>query len=193
VASPEPTDSSRRIADLVLDRSPTLGAYRLVCVDGPSGSGKTTLAARVAAELESRGCTVAVVHMDDLYDGWGGLQGSGPLLHEQLLAPLSRGRPGSYRRYDWHREERAETRTVQMTDVLVVEGVGSWRRAHARLVTVLVWVEAPAAVRLERAVRRDGSDLAPDLLVWQRDEDRLHEAEATRDHADLVVTTDDER
>jgi len=193
VASAEPTDASRRTADLVLDRSPTLGAAGLVCVDGPSGSGKTTLAAGVARELESRGCTVAVVHMDDLYDGWGGLLGSGPLLHEQLLAPLSEGRSGRYRRYDWHREERAESRAVPVTDVLVVEGVGSWRREHAGLVTVLVWVEAPATVRLERAVRRDGSHLAPHLLRWQRDEDRLHADEGTRDHADLVVTNDDAR
>jgi uridine kinase len=116
------------------------------------------------------------------------LSGSGPVLHEQVLAPLSEGRSGSYRRYDWHREEHAESRAVPVTDVLVVEGVGSWRREHAGLVTVLVWVEAPAAVRLERAVRRDGAHLAPHLLRWQRDEDRLHAAEATRDQADVVVT-----
>jgi uridine kinase len=74
-----------------------------------------------------------------------------------------------------------------VADVLVVEGVGSWRAAHARLVTLLVWVEAPAAVRFGRAVRRDGAHLEPRLRQWRIDEDALHTEEATRQHADLVV------
>src|SRR4051794_18065394 len=80
----------------VRSRPATLGAGRLLCIDGPSGAGKTTLATAVARLAPQ----ARVVHMDALYDGWDGL----PRVEEQLetlLAPLGRGEPGSYRRYDW--------------------------------------------------------------------------------------------
>ena len=188
MASPEPTSGQvQHVVDLLLDRAATLGGSRLLCVDGPSGSGKTTLAGAVGSELEARGRRVAVVHMDDLYGGWGGLPGSGAVLHEGVLAPLAEGRSGSYRRYDWHRGEHAEEVIVPVRDVLVVEGVGSWRAGHAALVTLLVWAEAPPAVRLRRAVLRDGADLEPHLLRWREDEDRLHSAEGTKGRSDVVV------
>ena len=41
----------------------------LIAIDGRAGAGKTTLAARFFDEL-SVDKTVAVIHMDDLYDGW---------------------------------------------------------------------------------------------------------------------------
>lgn len=175
------------LAARVLSGPARLGGTRLVCVDGPSGAGKTTLADALSAALEERGATTTVVHMDDLYDGWTGLRSSGDLLHDRVLAPLSQGRPGVHPRYDWHRGEYGEERTVPVTDVLVVEGVGAWRGRHARLVTVLVWVDTPRDVRRGRAVRRDGSDLEPELLRWHRDEDALHRDEGTRAHVDVVV------
>ena len=189
MGSAEPAPSPVGIVDRLLARAATLGATRLLCIDGPSGSGKTTLAAEVADELEALGRRVAVVHMDDLYDGWDGLHASGHRLLE-LLQPLSGGRPGSYRCYDWHRGKLSERRVVPVTDVLVVEGVGSWRRAHAGLVTLLVWVEAPVALRLQRAVRRDGPHLEQQLRRWRLDEDALHAEEVTREHADVVVEGD---
>ena len=185
MASAEPT--AQRVVDLLLARGTTLGAARLLCVDGPSGAGKTTLADEVVAELGRRHRTVALVRMDDLYDGWDGLHPSGELLRRRVLVPLAEGRPGRYERYDWHGGGYAEPHDVPPADVLVVEGVGAWRARHAPLVTLLVWVEAPSDVRLERAVRRDGEHLAARLAQWQRDEDALHAAEATRDRADLVV------
>ncbi|MEY3649405.1 MAG: hypothetical protein RL370_108, partial [Actinomycetota bacterium] len=41
----------------------------LIAIDGRAGAGKTTLAASIYEEL-SEDKTVAVIHMDDLYDGW---------------------------------------------------------------------------------------------------------------------------
>ena len=48
-------DTARRVLDLALDRPPTLGHGRLVCVDGPAGSGKSTLAAALAHLAPARG------------------------------------------------------------------------------------------------------------------------------------------
>ena len=150
-------------------------------MDGPAGSGKTTLASELAARASA-----PVVHMDDLYPGWDGL----PLVDAQLesaLRPLAEGEPGSYRRYDWHRAEFAETVEVPPADLLVVEGVGSGSSKVADLVTVLVWVEAPHDLRKRRGIERDGAAFAPYWDAWAQAEDEVFARERTRDRADLIV------
>jgi uridine kinase len=160
-----------------------LGSGRLVCVDGPAGSGKTTLALGVAGSSGA-----PVVRMDDLYPGWEGLFAVEPEVLG-LLRPLSEGRVGSYRRFDWVADEYRETHLVEPAPLLVLEGVGSGNRAWRDLVTTLVWVEAPDDVRLQRGLARDGDDQRERWLHWMRDEARLFAQEDTRAHADLVFDT----
>ncbi len=181
MATGSPSDVARRVHDLALRRSPSLGHGRLVCVDGPAGSGKTTLAAALAALA---GATV--VHMDDLYDGWHGLSRVGDQL-DALLVPLSTDEPGTYRRYDWDLEEYAETVTVGPSPLLVLEGVGSGSREHASLCTALVWVEAPDGLRLHRGLVRDGPQLEQQWLDWMADEAEHFAAQDTRARADVLV------
>ncbi|WP_139978786.1 4-amino-4-deoxy-L-arabinose transferase [Nocardioides litoris] len=169
---------------LLDERPATLAGARLLCVDGPGGSGKTTLAAGVAAATGA-----PVVHMDDLYDGWAGLEGVDGQLGT-LLRPLAQGRPGAYRRYDWHAHAFAETVALPHPGpggLVVVEGVGSGSPEVADLVTVLVWVEAPREVRLRRGLARDGEDLRAEWVAWQAREDAHHARHRTRARADLVV------
>ena len=132
-----PSDVAQVVVDLALSRPPTLADGRLVCVDGPAGSGKTTLAAEVAALVPG----AQVVHMDDLYAGWSGIDHAVTDQLDSILLPLAEGRAGSYRRFDWASDRFAETTTVQPGPLLVLEGVGSGTRAHADLCTVLVWVD----------------------------------------------------
>jgi len=175
---------ARATVEVALSRPPTLGAGRLVCVDGPAGSGKTTLATAIFETFP--GCRV--VHMDDLYDGWSGLPRVGAQL-ASLLLPLAAGEPGSFRRYDWEAGRFAETVTVDPVDLLVLEGVGSGALAHADLTTVLVWTEAPSALRLERGLARDGVAFEPQWRQWMLDEAAHFARERTRERADLVIDT----
>ncbi|MEO9325090.1 4-amino-4-deoxy-L-arabinose transferase [Nocardioides sp. C4-1] len=172
-----------RVLSLLAGRTPTLGPARLLAVDGPGGSGKTTLAAAVAAATGAD-----VVHMDDLYDGWTGLDTVSAQLRT-LLEPLSAGRPGRYRRYDWHAHAFAETVDVAVpaSGLLVVEGVGSGSPSVAHLTTALVWVEAPRDLRLRRGIDRDGEALRAQWHAWQDAEDAHLARHRTRERADLVV------
>ncbi|WP_340540013.1 uridine kinase family protein [Nocardioides sp. GXZ039] len=167
--------------DLLAARPASLGTGRLVCIDGPGGSGKTSL----AADLR-RATGAPVVHMDDLYDGWDGLDEVDDALGP-LLTPLARGRSGHYRRYDWHRAAFAEQVAVPPSDLLLVEGVGSGAPAFADLITVLVWVEARHDVRLQRGLARDGEHLRDQWLRWQAAERRHFATRRTRERADVVV------
>lgn len=180
----------------VLAAPPTLGAGRLVCVDGPAGSGKTTLAAALESAFREALRTpgtpvdptrVHTVHMDDVYDGWTGLTAGMATVASSVVAPLSAGEPGRYRRYDWHRRTFAEEHTVAPCDVLLVEGVGSGGSAYDAAITCLVWVETPADVRLRRGLDRDGQQMRADWLAWRDREDAMFARERTRERADLVV------
>ena len=104
-----------------------------------------------------------------------------------MVAPLALGRPGRYRRFDWHSLSFAEECTVSPCDVLVVEGVGAWSSSIAEAVTCLVWADTPSDVRLERGVARDGEALRERLLAWRALEDAVLAQEGTRAHADVVV------
>jgi len=170
------------VLDLAGSRSPTLGTGRLVCVDGPAGSGKTTL----AAALQDLSPGSAVVHLDELLDGWGGLVGVDQRL-DPLLLPLARGAPGRFERYDWVSGRFAEWVPIPPTPLLVLEGVGSGSLRHAPLCTVLVWVEVDDDLRLRRGLERDGEEMRPHWDRWMRDERAHFVDQDTRARADVVV------
>lgn len=162
-----------------LERAPTLGDGRLICIDGPAGSGKTTLASAISAIGGAR-----VLHMDDLYEGWSGLATIDQQLHG-LLSPLSEGRAGRYRRYDWDEKRFAEEVVVEPAGMTILEGVASGAARFADLVTLLVWVEAPHDLRLQRGMARDGETFAEAWEQWARDEAALFAREGTRERADV--------
>lgn len=169
------------LLELALDRPPSLGAGRLICLDGPAGSGKTTLATAISELSGGR-----VVHMDDLYPGWSGLGEAADKLGG-LLLPLAEDQDGSYRRYDWLAGRYAETIMVEPTPLLIVEGVGSGAARFAGLTTLLVWVEAAYELRMARGLARDGDSFAPHWEQWARDEADLFARERSRERADVVV------
>jgi uridine kinase len=185
------TGAVRRFADLaawVRTRAPRLGPVRVVAVDGPTGAGKTAFAERLADALREAGAVVDQVHTDDLLDGWDDIVEFWPRLEEWILGPLGRGEPASYRPYDWHAGHFAARPVgVPVPEVLVLEGVTSARAAIRDRLALSVLVTAPAPVRLERAVARDGEALRPHLLRWMRTEAAHFAADATAEHADLLV------
>ncbi len=175
------------VAGAMLGARPArLGPVRLVCVDGPAGSGKTTLAAELAGWCAQAGRTAHVVHLDDLYAGWTGLEGDlWPRLTAQVLEPLRRGRPGRFQRYDWALRRFADWVDVPVTQVLVLEGCGSARRAADPAATLRVWVEADSELRLARGLARDGAGMRHHWEDWMVAEQRHFAAEGTRGRSDL--------
>lgn len=168
----------------VRQSGPRLGPVRLVCVDGPAGSGKSTLAGRLAQALGA-----PLVHLDDLYGGWSGLDDADfwPRVERQLLGPLESGRPARWQRYDWVAADWAEWHDVPVPEVFVLEGCGCAPRAVDGRTSLLIWVHAPADVRLERGLVRDGESMRDDWLRWMGQEAVHFAREGTRERADVLI------
>ena len=155
-------------------------ATRLLLIDGRSGAGKTTLAARLAALLRAE-----VVHLDDLYLGWDGLDAGSRRAGTEVLAPLAAGRTARFRPWDWATSRLAdEPRTVEPGGVVIVEGCGSLSRANAAFADVALWLELDEDERHRRALERDADDSW--WAGWRAQEDAFYVREDARGLADLV-------
>ena len=181
-----------RAAGLVLGTVRRGPRVRVVAVEGRSGSGKSTVAEQLRLALAGRGEPVALLTMEDLYPGWGGLAESSQLLAEWVLIPLSRGRAACWRRYDWGRGGFGEDREVLPAELvegggtLIVEGCGSGAAPVRDLVDLLVWVEASEETRSERLDQREDAALyAPHRDRWARQEDALYAVDPPWKRADL--------
>jgi len=170
-------------------REPTLGSSRLLAIDGPAGSGKTTVAERTARLLLANGQTCRVLSLDDLYDGWDGLNPSlSARVIEQVLRPLANGGPARWQQYDWAAGSFGRWRTFAAPSTLVLEGCGAGAVALAPYTTLLAWVEVAEPLRTRRVVERDGPDVLAQLPGWRDSERRHFAANRTPQRADLRVT-----
>jgi hypothetical protein len=172
-------ESFRSLAESILARP---GGVRLVAVDGYGGAGKSTFAARLAAALGG----AAVVYTDDFATGEPDVEWW-PRLEREVIVPLSAGEPARYRRWDWQAKRLAEWHTVEAMPAVVIEGVSSARRAAADRLTCAIWIDAPAELRLQRGLERDGRDARPSWDAWMAEEDAHFAEDGTRARCELVI------
>ncbi|MFI1855052.1 uridine kinase [Streptomyces sp. NPDC020480] len=182
-AAPEPPDQLAALAARLRALPPSCGPVRLVAVDGHAGSGKTTFAGRLAAALGG----APVLHTDDLatHDelfAWTGR------LRAQILDPLARGAAAHYAPYDWvERRFTAASRRLDPAPVVLVEGVGSGRRALRPHLARLLWMELPEAESWRRGQLRDGPEMSTFWDGWLLAERAHFAADPSRPHAEILV------
>ena len=101
----------------------------ILAIDGPAGAGKTTLAEHLSAALSLK-YTVAIIHMDDLYNGWDSAFDFH--LKDALVSIVDAHRAkreNSLSRFDWHKNEFGAAEKLAPADLLILEGVGSSQSA----------------------------------------------------------------
>jgi hypothetical protein len=142
----------------------------VVAIDGGAAAGKSSLATALAGLLPGS----AVLSTDDLLDGWAGQFSFWNRLRQDVLAPLSQGRPAAYRRYDWVAGQFAELVQLPVPRVLLVEGVSAIA-ATGNYCSVAVFLRVERAIRERRWVERDGP-LRTSWQQWLDNEDRFFAA-----------------
>ena len=131
----------------------------IVLIDGRAGSGKSTLADALQRRLFKEGETLPrLIHMDDLYPGWGGLAAGAEYLQRFILGPIFQRTTAHWQLFDWAAGERVEWREFSGGTPLIVEGCGALNGLSAELAQFKVWVETPEDVRHERWLAREGND-----------------------------------
>jgi uridine kinase len=154
-----------------------------VAIDGPGGAGKSVFAQRLARHLGN----APVIHTDD-FASWDNPVGWWSRLEDQVLGPIERGEwPVRFRAYDWEARRLGEWREIPDSDVILLEGVSSSRKAVASRLTLAVWVEAPRDRRLARGLERDGEPMRAHWEQWMAEEDAHFAADRARDRAGVIV------
>ena len=132
-------------------------AVPVVTIDGYSGSGKSTLAAALTRLVNGW----QVLHLDDWYPGWDGLE-AGADIARRIAADLRAGRASSYEAWDWENGTTGATIRVPLAPT-IIEGCGAIE-AEADLT---IWIADPGEdERRSRALARDGQTYAPHWRRW---------------------------
>ncbi len=92
-------------------------------------------------------------------------------LRRSVLDPLLTGETVVFDGWDWAAKVSRPGRTLNPTGVIIVEGVCALHQMFRDDLSVRVWVDTPADVRLARGVARDGeSSRSTWLDVWMPNE-----------------------
>jgi uridine kinase len=173
----------RAVRDEILAAPATV---RVVAIDGPSGAGKSTFARHLARAVDN----APIIEIDDFLS-WGDLDSWWPRLEDQVLHPLLDGSAAVYQQRDWDNDPLGHGlggwRTVPRAPVVILEGLTSSRQAVADRLALAVWVDAPADLRLERGVARDGEQMRDNWTGSMRREEAFFARDRTRERAQLSV------
>ena len=121
-----------------------------------------------------------LVHMDDLYRGWDGLEAGSKLVPALLLnSPV--------RTWNWQTgDTTGPWLELDPERPVIVEGCGALTRGARFLADFGIWIDLDEVTRKQRALRRDPA-FAAHWDAWARQEDAHIVAEAPTFLADLPI------
>ena len=161
----------------------------LIAIDGRAGAGKTTLAASFYEEL-SADKTVAVIHMDDLYDGWENA------LSERLTQTLESIVKSHQSKvafeidiFNWQSMSFDSKRVIHPVDILILEGVGAGQKVVRDAGATLYWLDIDAEVGMQRVLNRDGNQIASQMKQWQIAQEIHFLRDKTRENAEHIQSS----
>ena len=173
----------------VLEKIELGQATPIVLIDGRSGSGKTTFSKALQNRLFQEGESAPrLVHMDDLYAGWRGLQAGSDYLNRFVLTPISLGKKAQWQEFDWARNERAGAwREFDGGTPLIIEGCGALGVVSAEIADLKIWLEAEAPVRKARWGDREPVEHEIFWPIWAAQEEEFYAREKSASLADLTA------
>lgn len=157
-----------------------------VLIDGPSGAGKTTL----AAELESAwpaGRMLAVLHLDDIYPGWKGLDSASMYVRDSIMVARLNNEAVRWQSWNWATNAPGKWNAIPADVDLVIEGCGAITYQAARAASASVWVDCDDDTRKKRALGRGDEDFEAHWDEWDEQFRVFVNRENPQAHASLSV------
>ena len=161
----------------------------IITIDGPAGAGKTTLAHDLFLALSTHN-TVRVLHMDDLYDGWeGALSDSLTQVLTYIARAHKASQPYEISAYNWKKSEFNSSETIEPTEILILEGVGSGQSSIRGEASARIWMDIDPEQGLARVLQRDGASLTSHMQTWLKAQSQHFLKESTFEESDFVLTS----
>ena len=173
----------------------------IIALDGRSGTGKTHLSLGLAewlrvggynggrfsgADRNGKGCSVDVLHLDELYPGWDGLHAGLKTYTQKLLPALARDGRATWTPWNWYTSRHDAPRTLGPADVIIIEGVGAGHPDARPYLAGTLTLTLDTATRKQRALTRDGATYAPHWDTWAAQEEQL--PTATDGPTDITIS-----
>lgn len=189
---------ANRLSDELLKLVESNTPQPVLLIDGRAGAGKSTLAQTVTDRFFKLGeSKPALVHLDDLYPGWSGLQAGAMYALHNILMPVAQGKAAAWQLWDWDANQRGRSnepgngwREFRGGTPLIIDGCGSLNRHSRELANLTVWLEVPASLRRERWRQRDGERFDEYWPTWAAQEDEVLQQERPMQLADFVLVTE---
>ena len=176
-------------AELFADLSNLSHSRSIIAIDGNAGAGKTTLAQQLKEFFQNQDKSCQIINMDDLYAGW-----QNPFTIDlanrvitNVLLPFNQGIKASYQVFDWNLNNFNKTKYLDISDLLILEGVGSGQSAFRNLIDYLIWIEIDPAIGLQRVLKRDGSQHLEQMQRFLIDQAAHFSIEQSKSAADRVL------
>lgn len=142
---------------------------------------------------------VATIHLDDLYEGWTGLNSRlFNRLDAWVIVPLANSLAARFLVYDWDRARFARWVEVAPARYVIIEGVGAGDVVTRDWATTKVWLEVSDETGRYRGLARDAAS-RPDSLTnpethehwsaWQESQAIYFATAGSRLAADFCVDT----
>ncbi len=149
----------------------------IIGIDGVAGSGKTTLSLNLQRDLGNS----QVIHMDDLYEGWGDplSEKLSERVVEQILKPITSNNSATYDRFNWAMQLFDEQVKIVPSKYLNLGGVGAGQKSFRNYLTKLIWVRCDPTTGFERVLARDGQHLKNQMIIFLKDQNKHFEIEKT--------------
>lgn len=180
-----------------VDRALAKRGRIILAIEGGSAGGKTTLAALLARIYDS-----TVFHADDFFlrpeqrtparlAEPGGNMDRERLL-EEVLTPLTQGRPAVFRRYDCHTQTLLEPTTISPKALNIVEGAYSMHPLLAKYYDLSAYLRISPELQRTRILRRNGPEVAERFFsAWIPLEQLYFDSLHPLDRCDLVLEAED--
>ncbi len=166
-----------------------------IAIDGRCTAGKTTLAEALHVQT---GC--AVFHMDDFFlrpeqrtperlaEPGGNVDRERFL--EEVMQPLTRGEPVSFRRFDCHTMALRPAQTVAPAELTVVEGTYACHPALWDFYDLHVFLTVSPETQLRRLEKRPGADVDMFRTRWIVLEERYFSAFDLARRCEVCICTE---
>ena len=155
----------------------------LIAIDGRAGAGKTTLAAALSTELSQKH-SVALIHMDDLYEGWNNALG----IHlsqtlETIVKAHQLNKTIEIKIFNWESMTFDSTQRIEPVEILILEGVGAGQKVVREAGAIVHWLDIDPEIGIARVLKRDGNQIAKQMKQWQIDQELHFMSDKTRENA----------